>query len=217
MAHFNGNVLLFLCWSFAFSLPSFLLQYNTKDVYWEQCFQMSPPHASSQIPPTLLIPGLVLADATQLHTPGMWPTLDAKKVSILHLSPNVSSNHGRRPRSEPRLREIRMMLSSDLTGLNWVNILYRVTHCMNCTLVCGISHVCKFMVCIFWELNYCIARVKYLYVLKICLRVHVPSSKTLVMEWRQQWVARVPHSFWHWGKNVSAGVWQLSPFTEQLN
>lgn len=57
----------------------------------------------------------------------------------------------------------------------------------------------------------------FISVLKICLRVHVHSSKTLVRGWRQQWVARAPHSFCHRGKNVSARVWQLSPFIEQVN
>jgi len=35
----------------------------------------------------------------------------------IDLSPNVSSNHGRRQRSKPRLGESRMMLSSDFTGM----------------------------------------------------------------------------------------------------
>lgn len=55
---------------------------------------------------------------------------------------------------------------SPVTSLGWSESTYctvRVIHCMNCTLVRGISHVCKFTVPIFWELNYCILSVKYLY------------------------------------------------------
>lgn len=46
---------------------------------------------------------------------------------------------------------------------HWVEVSQlTVLSVIHCTLVCGISHVCKFMIQVFWELNYCIPSVECL-------------------------------------------------------
>lgn len=134
----------------------FLLRNNTKDVYWDQCFQMSL-HACAQKPFMFLIPGSVLAATAQQHWMQRYQSCICHQKCLQIMAEDKDLNQDL----------VKAGWCSPVTSLGWSESTYctvRVIHCMNCTLVRGISHVCKFTVHI-WELNYCIPSVKYLYLL----------------------------------------------------
>lgn len=101
-------------------------------------------------PSTFLIPDSALAAHLSNVT-------NAKETSILNLPQNVSSNHGKRQRSDPKPGESRMVLSSHLPEVSQLT-----PHGMDSPLAV-VFPIFKVMVHIFWEPNCCIPSAEYLY------------------------------------------------------
>lgn len=115
------------CFSYAkvflFSLPSFLLQNNTCDVYWEQCFQMSPHTKTFYAFNSWFSIGCScpLQECVQ-------PWMQRRNQSCIWHQ-NVSSNHGTRQRSEPGVGKAGWY--SPVSPLGWSESMYSQSHSLH--------------------------------------------------------------------------------------